>query len=302
MSDVPEAEGDDVGSDGGDVPSEAAGRLGRAAFSSGLTVPDFAACLHMGLRPVGLVQGFCVMRWAWYRGSTWGVYNYSGDTLTSYTCPHYATDAAHRQWGSNYEFGQMNQAWSHGYDTALLRMLEEAKEAGAHGVIGVVDTTSHLIDNAIREFHLLGTAVVFEDRAPSKDIWSTYLAGQRLAKLIEAGFMPVSIVATSETVRIWEVCTTEILLRGVSDGYGRILPGDEITQLSDAHMSVRRGARDHIRARLGHDALHGARLETEEHEIGEGFRELTCTLRGTRVHQFKDVDPLPPPIPTVRLT
>ena len=35
-------------------------------FSSGLTVPDFAACLDLGLQPLGLVQGFCVMRWGWY--------------------------------------------------------------------------------------------------------------------------------------------------------------------------------------------------------------------------------------------
>ena len=43
-----------------DLPPETAGRLRRPAFSSGLTVPDFAACLQMGLRPVGLVQGYCV--------------------------------------------------------------------------------------------------------------------------------------------------------------------------------------------------------------------------------------------------
>ena len=28
------------------------------AFDSGLTIPDFVACLSMGLQPVGLVQGF----------------------------------------------------------------------------------------------------------------------------------------------------------------------------------------------------------------------------------------------------
>ena len=35
----------------------------RAPSPSGLTVPDFAACLQMGLQPVGFVQGYCVMQW-----------------------------------------------------------------------------------------------------------------------------------------------------------------------------------------------------------------------------------------------
>src|SRR3984957_2648101 len=49
-----------------DLPEAAVRRLDSSAFSSGLTVPDFAACLDLGLEPVGLVQGFCVMRWGWY--------------------------------------------------------------------------------------------------------------------------------------------------------------------------------------------------------------------------------------------
>ena len=51
-----------------DVPEAAPRRLESGSFSSGLTVPDFAACLQMGLRPVGLVQGFCAMQWGWYGG------------------------------------------------------------------------------------------------------------------------------------------------------------------------------------------------------------------------------------------
>jgi hypothetical protein len=44
-----------------DIPEAAARRFAEGAFTSGLTVPDFAACLQMGLEPVGYVQGFCVM-------------------------------------------------------------------------------------------------------------------------------------------------------------------------------------------------------------------------------------------------
>ncbi len=290
---------------GAELPPEAEGRLRDKAFSSGLTVPDFAACLEMGMRPVGLVQGFCVMRWSWYAGSSWGAYYRGGNrTLSSYACPHgYGMSNEHRTWGENYELTQMNDAWRSGYASALRRMIEEAQEAGAHGVVGVIDRTSHLIDDSIHEFHLMGTAVVLDGHQPSgNNVFTTFLAGQRLAKLIEAGFMPVAVVATSETVRTWEVCVTETLLRGRSDMYGMVTPGDEITQLADAHMEARRGARDHIRSLLGNDVLHGARMEVFEREVGEGLGEVTCILRGTRVHQFKDADPLPAPVPTVRLS
>lgn len=289
-----------------DLPQEAGQRLRRPAFSSGLTVPDFAACLHMGLRPVGLVQGYCVMRWSWYgAGSMYlrSAYGPSrwGSVITSYRCPHSYVSSDHRSWGENFEQPWVTSIWSAGFNSAYGRMVEEAVAAGAHGVVGVVDTTSHLIDNGIREFHLLGTAVVVEGAQPPAAIWTTYLAGQRLAKLFEAGFAPVSVAAAMSSVRIWEVCTTEILLRGGYDQWRVVMPGDEITQLSDAHMAARRLARDHIRSSLGPDALHGATMDVEAREIGEGDGEITCTLRGTRVKRVREVEPLPAPVPTVRL-
>src|SRR5277367_6929222 len=57
----------------GDLPEAAVRRLESSTFSSGLSVPDFAACLDLGLQPVALVQGFCVMQWGWYgSGGTMG--------------------------------------------------------------------------------------------------------------------------------------------------------------------------------------------------------------------------------------
>ncbi|MGH9055994.1 MAG: hypothetical protein ACRDYY_09065 [Acidimicrobiales bacterium] len=291
-----------------DLPSEAGERLERAAFSSGLTIPDFAACLHMGMRPVGLVQGYCVMKWSWYgagsmygRSGMFGRSNW-GTTLRSYNCPHgYVQSAEHRTWGENFQQPWVSQAWSDGFNTAYRRMLEEAAEAGAHGVLGVVDVSRHLIDNSIREFHIYGTAVVVDGAAPPASIWTSYLAGQRLAKLVEAGLTPVSVVASMASVRVWAVCATEILLGGGYDQWGAVTPGDEITQMSDAQMQGRHLARDQVRSLLGHDSLHGALLDVTWHEIGEGDFSLDCTLRGTRVRRVRDAEPLPAPVPTVRL-
>lgn len=289
---------------GGGVPAEAARRLGGGAgFSSGLSIDDFAACLHMGLRPVGLVQGFCVMRWSSLASAGYVTAGRGyGQVINSYRCPHGYVSAEHRTWGQNFEQPQLTEAWRQGYASAYRRLIEEAVDAGAHGVVGVVDRVAPLIEGGILEFHLLGTAIVVEGAERPSQPWSTYLAGQRLAKLVDAGFMPVSVVAANAAVRVWEVCSTEILLRGSYDSLGLVQPGQEIVQLADAAMAARRLARDHIRASLGTDALHGARMEVEERELAAGDREISCTLRGTRVRQFAAAAPSPIPRPTVRLS
>jgi len=291
-----------------DLPPESAGRLERSAFSSGLTVPDFAACLHMGLRPVGLVQGYCVMKWSWYGAgsmyastSFWSASGW-GTALSNYRCPHYSFNSSdHRTWGTNLEQPWVANSWQEGYNTAFARMREEAAEAGAHGIVGVVDSSSHLVDGAIREFHMYGTAVVVEDAEPPPQIWTSYLAGQRLAKLVEAGFFPISVVASMASVRVWAVCATEMLLRGSYDTYGVVTPADEIVQVADAEMQARRVARDRIKSALGSDSLHGARIEAGWMEIAEGDFERHVTLRGTRVRRVRAADPLPAPVPTVSM-
>lgn len=305
------------------LPEESARRLRNPAFSSGLSVPDFAACLHAGMRPVGLVQGFCVISWSWFGvgGGPWagaysnygtygtyGASRYGGyrtppstNNLSSYSCPHSWGSDDHRYYGNNFEWTAKSRAWSNAYNLARKRMLEECEEAGGHGVIGVVDRTSQLIDSSILEFHMLGTAVVVDGAEAPSTPWSTYLAGQRLSKLVEAGYMPRSVAAVNISVVVNPVCMTQTLLRGRTDMYGMVVAGDEVTQLADAHMEARRQARDRMRHEIGVDDLHGADMRVSEHEIPGEMMEVICTLRGTRVHQFADAEPLSPPVPTVHL-
>jgi uncharacterized protein YbjQ (UPF0145 family) len=297
----------------GEVRQTAEQRLGSGSFSSGLTVPDFAACLHMGLRPVGLVQGFCVMHWGWYgagspylRGTSPFQYTsaQSGGYAETWQCPHGFVSGEHRMWGQNYEQTWVEDAWSQGFGSAYTRLMDEAKEAGAHGVVGIVDTSRSLTDAAVTEFHIIGTAVVVEDAPrPSGEPWSTYLAGQRLAKLIEAGFMPVSVVAAMASVRVWAYCMTEFLMEGRPYTWGATTPGtQEVEQVISAQLSARALAREHARHQLGSDLLHGASVSVAERELSEGDMVVDCTLRGTRARRFKASDPLPVPRPTVRLS
>jgi hypothetical protein len=308
MSDLIGGDRSAGGGPAGDLPEAADRRLTSGAFSSGLTVPDFAACLHMGLRPVGLVQGFCVMQWGWtgqgsiMRGtSPYSTAGRSGSYSEVFRCPHGYVSAEHRSFGQNFDQPWVEQAWAQGFGSAYGRLMEEAGEAGAHGVIGVVDTNRHLADLNVTEFHILGTAVVVEgwDPPPGTPIWTTSLAGQRLGKLLEAGLMPVSVVAAMSSVRVWASCMTEYLMSGQAVTWGQATGTDEVVQISKAHMEVRRLARDQVRGMLGGDSLHGARLDVFER--GGEDQVIEAVLRGTRVRRFKDVDPIPVPKPTVSL-
>jgi uncharacterized protein YbjQ (UPF0145 family) len=79
-----------------------------------------------------------------------------------------------------------------GYDTALTRMLTEAQAMGADGVVGVRLSVAHLgQDN--REFTALGTAVRATGSVHAPRPFVTDLAGADVAKLLHAGWVPVSI-------------------------------------------------------------------------------------------------------------
>jgi len=295
-----------------ELPEAAVRRFRSGAFSSGLTVPDFAACLQLGLEPVGLVQGFCVMQWGWYgagssfmRGSnpyTMGAQS-EGAYSESYRCPHGYVSAEHRMWGQNLEQPWVEAAWSAGYGAAYARMLDEATALGAHGVIGVVDRVTPVADSQTSEFHFLGTAVTVEDGPPPAGgvPWTTYLAGQRLTKSIEAGFMPVAVVASMASVRVWAYCITEYQMEG-GRGWGNTNQTGEVEQVIRAHMAVRQLARKHVRQKLVGDALHGVQIDVEKRELAQGDEVIDCTIRGNRVRRFKDFDVVPSPRPTVRLS
>ncbi|NNN09926.1 MAG: heavy metal-binding domain-containing protein [Acidimicrobiaceae bacterium] len=303
-----------------DLPEAAQRRFSQGAFSSGLSVSDFGACLEMGLEPVGLVQGFCAMRWgavsmnAMGGGFGGGLGSALGGALTpfagapggyvqNYQCPHGMISADHRAWGQNYQQTWIEDTWRTGFNSAYSRMMQEAQALGAHGVVGVVDSENPLSDTGVVEFHLRGTAVrVIDGPPPGETPWSTFLAGQRLAKSFEAGYAPVSIVTSVASVRVWAYCQTEYLMEGTSGMWSNAVGAAEIMQVVDAQSKVRDLARARVRSSLHGDALHGAHLEVSTREFGKGDVEFQSRLSGNRVRRFKDFDPLALPRPTVRLS
>ena len=296
------------------LPEAAEERLNAGSFSSGLSVSDFAACLAMGLEPVGLVQGFCAVRTVssmYQQTGQFGalgavmspVQGSTGDYVENYQCPHGMVAGEHRMWGQNYQQPWIENTWKQGFTNAFSRMVQEASTLGAHGVVGVVDNVSRIGQEGVLEFSIRGTAVRVAGLAVStNDPWTTYLAGQRLAKIIEAGYAPVSIVAAVSSVRVWASCITEYLMEGSGmSAWAANVQSVEVAQIVSARAAARIIVRNYVRAQLHGDQLHGVELSIREHEHGHGDLEIQPLLRGNRVRRFKDFDPLPVPLLTVRL-
>ncbi len=313
-----------VATSGGELPEAATRRLAGGAWSSGLSVADFASCLDMGMEPVGYVQGYAVLQWSWFMatggfgsglggglagiGGGWsGSTPRRGQYVEQWQCPHGFVSAEHRMYGANYEITWLEQSWATGWGLAVGRMVDEAKELGASGIVGVVDEMRPLVGSTTVEFRASGTAVVVPDSPHLATPFSTYLSGQRLEKLVEAGFAPVAVVATLSAVRMLGYCITHYQLAGSSvgnwygSGAGGVSGVGPVDQVNRAEAAARRLARERVRAQLGSDILHGATLERSEREIGEGDLSIQCTLKGTRVRRFKEFDPLPDATPVVRL-
>jgi len=276
------------------------------AWSSGLSTNDFAACVTSGLKPLGFVQGVSVVSWNFYGsgfsalGGGFGGNRRPSGYFEQYNCPHGIVSAEHRMYGLNYEKTWIEETWSAALAQATERLLDEARKLGAHGVIGIVEHAEHHGDTSSFEFSLSGTAVGIDNVAPLERPFTTFLAGQKLNKLVESGFTPVSIALTIAEIGVLASCITEYQLRGgMQWGWGAA-PTGEIDQVARAHAAARSLARERIRAQLGGDVLHAAALVVRSHETQEG-PQIEVVLRGNRVRRFKEAMDMAPPRPVVNL-
>ena len=216
-------------------------------------------------------------------------------------CPHGFVSGEHRTYGFNAEQSWAEEVWESSWHLARQRMVEEAEAAGAHGVIGVVDEVRQLLGWGVTEFRMSGTAVRVPGAARPKEPFTTFLAGQRLTKLLEAGFAPVSVAAALSSVQMYGYCLTHYQMAGTAVNSWSSSGVHAIAQVNKAQRAARHVVRERIRHQLGSDSLHGAVLEQYEEEMGEGDLSIQCLMKGTRVRRYKAFDPLAEAEPVVRL-
>lgn len=256
-----------------------------AAFGSGLTVPDFAACLSMGLQPLGLVQGF-------YCGQISNWSSYAGYPIVNYPCACYEQTMHSPGWVG--KVSDLDAAWMAAHQSALERMLKEASDLGAQGVVGVTTEMNHPTNENSCEIHLYGTAVVVAGAPPTPRPWSTQLAGHKLAKLVEIGFVPASVAYTRCTAMLAEGCNMEVY------GSGRAGTGYPIQPLQDAHEMARSGAITAARQISAHLSMYDVKMSVHE---SERYRStyITCSLRGSLVRRVRSTLPVGAPVSTMNL-
>lgn len=305
--------------DESDLPEAARRRLSEGAWTSGLSAADFASCLALGAEPAGFVQGFAVMSFSTFmmgqnvRNQMWGG-GFGGNT-ERFSCPHGFVSSEHRTYGFNTEQQWLEERWSTGWGLARQRMVEEAAGMGAHGVIDVTDARLPLAGTDAVEFRMQGTAV----RVPGVPVppvpFITTLSGQRLAKLLESGFVPVTVVGATAAVLMYGYCVTAAQLTGNSGMGGGLglglgmgasygYPGPAvgaIDQVVRAQGMVRDMVRQAIAAQIETDDLHGATFTSSEREAGEATILFECTMKGNRIRRFAPFEALQPPEPVLVL-
>jgi uncharacterized protein YbjQ (UPF0145 family) len=266
----------------GGLPSRAEQRLRelggtKGAFTSDLSVADFALCHRVGLRPLAQVMGSSIYQ-VGYQTAPW---------------------PAMLGGGAMFELQVLSEAWNEVRTRALGRLAQEAQLVGADAVVGVELRAGRYdwAENAI-EYMLVGTAVCHEHASeqPGGPV-VTELSVADYVKLAQAQIEPLGVVAWSSVFFVSAAWATQMLGRA----YTRNMELPEFTQ------GVY-GARETVVARMSAQAAElrasgviGVRIDhaIEPTSLGGGRYEnsglmVSFHAIGTAIREPAQVLPAPP--------
>jgi uncharacterized protein YbjQ (UPF0145 family) len=285
-----------------------------AAWTSDLSVAELVAVRHAGFEPVGMVMGSTVYRMA----TQWGYNNLFGvgapggraaygssygsaptGAVRNYPCTHgwgMGIGPDHR-WGYNWEHTMFEDGVLAARDAALARIIAEARDLGAHGVVGVRLIRRHLegVGGAL-EFTVIGTAIR-RNGGPHLELpFMSHLDGVAFGKLLHGGYVPVSLVIGIGAVEIDPGCTTEWMLRSWNNArIDQISEGIEMARMLG--ISRLEGELEAVDA----DGAVGVDVEFANHEVATGALLVELVSIGTAVRRYAK-DPMDEvPLPIMRL-
>jgi uncharacterized protein YbjQ (UPF0145 family) len=182
--------------EGGGIPLGAERRLRElgehgGAFTSDLSVGDFALCHQLGLKPLSQVMGSSIYQ-VGYQTTPW---------------------PSAMGGGFMFEMEALSEAWNEVRELALGRLAQEAGHVGADAVVGVdLRTGEHdWAENAI-EYVVIGTAVRHDKTAaPGGRPVLTELSVADYAKLLSAGVEPLGVVAWSSVFFVGASYSTQMM-------------------------------------------------------------------------------------------
>ncbi|MGN6378937.1 MAG: heavy metal-binding domain-containing protein [Gaiellales bacterium] len=164
----------------GGIPAAAERRLsvlgGEAgqAFTSDLSVSEFALIRRHGLEPLTQVMGTSLYHvgWQYINRGMWG--------------------------STSQELTTLSDAYNDCRVRALARLRQEAELAGAGAVVGVRITTARYDwAHDLLEFQAIGTAVRAPDMQTPNGPALTNLSGQDVALLLDSGYTPLGVVGAT---------------------------------------------------------------------------------------------------------
>lgn len=205
------------------------------AFTSDLSVGDFALCHQLGLKPVSQVMGSSIYQ-VGYQTTPW---------------------PSAMGGGFMFEMQALSDAWNEVRELALGRLAQEAGHVGADAVVGVdLRTGEHdWAENAI-EYVVIGTAIRHDQASQAKGHTPparqrgpvlTELSVADYAKLLSAGVEPLGVVAWSSVFFVGASYSTQ-MMSGVG-GLG-FTQNQELPEFTQGVYS----ARESVVARLTHQA------------------------------------------------
>lgn len=239
-----------------------------ATFSSGLSVNEFALLNRLGPRPLAQVMGASIFQVGWQylpalepQPNQWRRSSFD----PAYVEPNAQQKQSYR-WSQTIicELDTITRAWDQARRRALDRLTEEAVQVGADAVVGVTlrrsehDWTGRTIDYLVS-----GTAIRWKEKGDVR--WPTLsdLSVQDFWLLLESGFEPVGLIATTTVMFVSASQATRVRRLQTT------MQTQELEELGRAFHS----ARDTVRARLqgqtdAHNGI-GAVGMTMSHEVRE---------------------------------
>jgi uncharacterized protein YbjQ (UPF0145 family) len=187
----------------GSVPASVRDRLeaarsGRSPWIATLTPAELIITRSHGMRPIATVSATCWLHYGW-----------------SWTLGH-----------------------SQGWETAVRRLREEARAAGANAVLDVKMRTIQLGIESSMDFTLVGTAVKIDGLPPSSEPLVATVPALEFVKLLEADVVPIGIAigAHYEWMNDWRGSARQTWMGNV-----------ESSQLSSLWEQVRQRAHAELR-------------------------------------------------------
>jgi uncharacterized protein YbjQ (UPF0145 family) len=265
----------------GGIPLAAEQRIrelagGGTAFTSGLSIADFALARLDGVRPICQVMGSSVYKVGWQSfpwSSGWG-----GGVLT--------------------ELRQLTDAWNHARALALGRLEQEARLAGCHAVVDVTfaGNRHEFLSDEI-EIVVNGTAVHLPEGGEAPVLTDLSLPDYTLLR--RGGYRPVGVVASTSVFYIVPSGQT----RRVTTGWQRMQPNQELADFTQGVYAARESAIARATSQaeaLGAGGLIGVSVEHDiairEVESGGKREDLIVTFHilGTAIAPAGEHVPLDP--------